>query len=72
MASYTIDRTSDFFRLNKPIEQAYQDGVDEYGNPIWKIDIYCIEAIDNLIKNAGAPIIISANNHIEIYDTYRE
>ena len=72
MTTYTIERTSDYYRTKKPVEHAYQDGVDEYGYPIWKIDICCIEAIDNLVNNAGAPIIISSDKHIEIYDDYRE
>lgn len=72
MATYTISRTSDYFHIEKPVEHAYQDGIDEWDNPVWKIDICSIEAIDNLIKNAGASIIISADKHIEIYDEYRE
>lgn len=72
MATYTISRTSDYSHTEKPVEHAYQDGIGKWGYPAWKIDICSIEAIDNLIKNAGAPIIISADKHIEIYDDYRE
>lgn len=71
---YRVVRTSDRWSKNRPCKDAYKDGIDESGYPIWFIDICNLEQIDNLVSEVG-DIIISKNeevNEIEIYDDYRE
>lgn len=75
---YIIERTSDWWRKEQPCKDAYKDGIDKNGHPLWSIDICNLKQIDDLVSEVG-PIIISKNNdvneierYIEIYDDYRE
>lgn len=55
-----------------PCRNAYNEGKkDEYGALVWYIDINTLQELHELIEEVRNPVIIS-NEHIEIYDTYRE
>lgn len=67
---YDIYRTSDWFRKNKPCEKAEFQGIDEYANNKYTIEINTLEDLQELIKEVGD--IIIGESEIEIYDDYRE
>ena len=69
---YRIERTSDFCGSEERLcENAYAEGCDEWGTPIWYIEINTLEELQELIEEVKHPVIIS-KGHIEIYDEYRE
>lgn len=68
---YQIERTSDYFRKNPPCSDAFQEGVDEKGYPIWRIDIDTLEELHKLIEEVDAPVIVY-DDKLEIYDDFRE
>ena len=74
MATYEITRTSMSFSNNQPCEKAYVGKIKEYGQwteRIWYIDINSLEELQSLIKEVGHSVIVG-EDHIEIYDGYRE
>lgn len=69
---YKVERTSDYGgSKERPCKKAYKEGCDEWGIPFWYIDINTLEELHELIEEVRNPVIIS-NEHIEIYDGYRE
>ena len=68
---YEIERTSDYFRENSPRTDAYQEGVDRNGRPIWRIDIETLKELHKLIDEVDAPVIVY-DDKLEIYDDFRE
>lgn len=67
---YDIYRTSDWFRKNKPCEKAEFQGIDEYANNKYTIEINTLEDLQELIKEVDCIIIDEST--IEIYDDFRE
>ena len=69
---YRIERTSDFGGSEeRPCENAYAEGCDDFDMPYWYIEINTLEELHELIEEVKHPVIIS-KGHIEIYDAYRE
>lgn len=60
-------------RLNEEVlhRLAYQDGVDEFGHTVWRIEINTLEELMKFIRECGHPIIVE-EDEIEIYNWYRE
>lgn len=59
------------YREDKPYHKAYRDGNDEYGLPVWRIEVNSLEELMNIVREAGHPVIID-EQEIEIYNDYRE
>lgn len=68
---YKIEKTSCWKNNDQPYSQAYQEGCDSFGEPIWFVNVETLEQIQDIIKETGHPVIISKDS-IEIYDDYRE
>lgn len=68
---YKITRTSDWRCLQKPCSKAYQEGIGEFGEPLYVIDINTLDELNEVIYETGKCVIVS-NRSIEIYDDYRE
>lgn len=68
---YRINRTSDFFPAERPCSRASLAGSDQWGNPIWSIEVDTIKDLQDIIRETGHPVIVD-NDSIEIYDDYRE
>ena len=69
---YCIQRTTQWQHpFEKPCKNAYQDGVDCDGEPIWFIDIDTLEQLQEIINETKYSIVLGSKG-IEIYDDYRE
>lgn len=68
---YTISRTSDWLGSEQPCSQAYQNGVDRSGAPIWCVDVNSLNDLQSIVKETNSPVILGLDS-IEIYDDYRE
>lgn len=68
---YIITRTSDWSGKEQPCSQAFQDGTDKYGHPIWRVDINSLDDLQSIIKECDASVIVGLND-LEIYDDFRE
>ena len=68
---YRIHKSSDFYPAERPCSRAFIAYNDEWGNPIWGVEVDTIADLQNLIRETGHPVIVD-NDSIEIYDDYRE
>lgn len=73
---YRITRTSDWAGKKQPCKNAYQKSEqDDWGNPLWFVDVATIDDLQALMIETGHPIILLDGDYgdeIEIYDGYRE
>ena len=73
---YRVTRTSEMFEDVNPIRGTFKDKVTSESDPDWPeetlyyLEINTIEELQKLIEEEGT--IVLDDNHIEIYDNYRE
>ena len=75
MPQFTICRTSASYGMECPFPGATLEAEDSIRGRVWMIDIPDLDALIALVKRVqkadGSDIIIS-EDHLEIYDDYRE
>lgn len=69
---FIVTRTSKIYfdESEKPCEEAYKKGRDNFGIMIWMININSLEELMSFIDKYGQVVI--DKDEIEIYDDYRE
>lgn len=70
---FNIERASDIWHSEQPVEGAKEAGKEKNGIPIWTIEVNNLEELISLQEKVGRPLIIGRANQrgertITIYD----